>query len=102
MQEFYNQLGSFLKQKRESAGLTHTRVASLIGLTRTSITNIESGQQRLLLHHAIPLMKILKIEICDLEEIFSKIKLESEIQKYNDQDKFIIDHIINKAREQQQ
>lgn len=101
MKGFYTSLGFFLKEKRERAGITHTKLASLIGLTRTSITNIENGNQRLLLHHALPLMKILKIELQDIHEIYSQFKFDSEIEKYNDEEKNRINRIVNLAKESQ-
>ena len=46
---YYVLLGSQLRQEREAAGLTQDELAKLVGLSRTSVTNIERGRQRLML-----------------------------------------------------
>ena len=45
----YTVLGAVLRDARESAGLTQEKVASAARLTRTSLTNIEKGRQKVLL-----------------------------------------------------
>jgi transcriptional regulator with XRE-family HTH domain len=46
----YSHIGQQLKSHREKKGLTQSQLAERVGLERTSITNIESGKQRLPLH----------------------------------------------------
>jgi transcriptional regulator with XRE-family HTH domain len=46
----YLELGKLVRQFRKDAGLTQTELATRVGLGRTSITNIELGQQHLSLH----------------------------------------------------
>lgn len=46
----YTVLGMRIKQLREKKGLTQTDVAESVGLTRVSVTNIEAGRQRMVLH----------------------------------------------------
>lgn len=45
----YGVLGAVLREAREGAGLTQEKVARAARLTRTSLTNIEKGRQKLLL-----------------------------------------------------
>lgn len=47
---FYVNFGHALRRLRESHGLTQHALAKRIGLTRTSVVNIERGRQRILLH----------------------------------------------------
>lgn len=47
---FYRQFGRQLRAAREKAGLTQQIVADRVGLTRTSVTNIERGSQHISLH----------------------------------------------------
>ncbi|GLQ48388.1 hypothetical protein GCM10007862_34390 [Dyella lipolytica] len=47
--EYYELLGSKLREGREAAGLTQDQLAKAVGLSRTSVTNIERGRQRLML-----------------------------------------------------
>ena len=48
--ELYSEVGKRIREAREKRGLTQADLASAIALTRSSITNIEQGRQRLLLH----------------------------------------------------
>ncbi len=42
--------GARIQQLREALGLTQDDLRKKVGLTRTSIANIEAGRQRILLH----------------------------------------------------
>lgn len=48
---------------RPLAKLTQAQLAKRIRCKRTTITNIENGQQRMLLTHALKLAKVLKIDL---------------------------------------
>ena len=48
--EFYKRVGEVIRQARGGRKLAQSQLAEAIGLTRTSISNIESGRQKLLLH----------------------------------------------------
>ncbi len=45
---FYASLGATIRQHREASGMTQQELGAILGLSRTSITNIERGRQRLL------------------------------------------------------
>lgn len=45
---FYAALGAAVRERRDQLGLTQTQLSERVGLSRTSITNIERGNQRLL------------------------------------------------------
>lgn len=45
----YVSFGELVKAKRLERGLTQTELADMVGLSRTSVTNIEIGRQRVLL-----------------------------------------------------
>lgn len=49
-QRFYREFGRRLREARRSAGLTQALLADSVGLSRTSITNIERGNQHIPLH----------------------------------------------------
>lgn len=51
MEVCYVQFGAKVRAMREAIGITQDDLAKRIGLTRTSVVNIESGKQRVLLHH---------------------------------------------------
>lgn len=46
--EFYTLLGANLRARREALGLRQAEVAESVGISRTSLTNIECGRQRIL------------------------------------------------------
>lgn len=48
--EIYKQIGELVRVKRELYALTQDELATRVGLTRTSITNIEKGRQRVQVH----------------------------------------------------
>jgi transcriptional regulator with XRE-family HTH domain len=45
--DHWTKVGAGIKQLRKARGLTQAQLAELIGVERTSITNVEKGQQRL-------------------------------------------------------
>ena len=47
---FYPQLGENIRKYRKDRHLSQERLANLVGLTRTSLTNIEKGRQHPPLH----------------------------------------------------
>jgi transcriptional regulator with XRE-family HTH domain len=47
---FYAEVGRRVRLARERAGLTQDALAGRVSLSRTSVTNIEKGRQKVLLH----------------------------------------------------
>jgi len=47
--EFYLRLGESIRRRREQLQLTQAELGESLGLSRTSVTNIERGRQRLLI-----------------------------------------------------
>jgi transcriptional regulator with XRE-family HTH domain len=46
----YRAIGKLVRLARERAALTQEQLAARVGLTRTSITNIERGRQKIQVH----------------------------------------------------
>lgn len=46
----YSEIGELVRAYRERINLTQEALARMVGLTRTSITNIERGRQQVLVH----------------------------------------------------
>lgn len=61
--QLYHYIGQQLKARRAALGLTQQQVARLIGVERTSITNIESGRQKLPLHLLYQLCAELEVNV---------------------------------------
>ena len=55
MEDFYRLFGAVLKEHRQQAGLTQEELGNRVGMSRTSITNIERGRQHVSLHTAYEL-----------------------------------------------
>ncbi|MEW8441817.1 MAG: helix-turn-helix transcriptional regulator [Candidatus Thiodiazotropha taylori] len=45
-QALYENIGAVIKKRRQSLKLTQSDVAERVGITRTSVTNIEQGTQK--------------------------------------------------------
>jgi transcriptional regulator with XRE-family HTH domain len=59
-------IGKRLRLARETAGVTQLELAEAIGLTRTSIANIEAGRQGLLLEDAAAVARKLRVSLDSL------------------------------------
>jgi len=57
----YIELGILVRKNRDRLKLTQETLAERVGLSRTSITNIESGRQKILLHHLFLLAEALSV-----------------------------------------
>lgn len=66
VQELYAAIGEQVREARQSRGVTQQYLATAVGLTRSSLTNIESGRQRPPLHTVIAIAQALGIEPCVL------------------------------------
>ncbi len=58
----YEELGRVVRAQRESAGMTQGELARLVGMTRTSISNIESGRQKLQIHTLYDVARALEVQ----------------------------------------
>ena len=63
---FYRRFGSNLRQARKAAGLSQADLALAISLNRTSVSNIEKGRQKVLLHTFGELLRVLNVQPGDL------------------------------------
>jgi len=58
----YVLVGKSIRQAREAKGLSQAQLAAFVGLSRTSITNIEKGRQKFLLHTLAEIAATLGVE----------------------------------------
>ena len=63
--DLYPTMGAQLRDLREQRGLTQQQVAKTIGLTRSSIANIERGTQHLPLHNWVAICQTLGADPAD-------------------------------------
>lgn len=59
---FYDELGRRIRSARLEYGLTQAQLAERVSLTRTSLTNIERGKQKLLAHTLYEIATALEVE----------------------------------------
>jgi len=60
---FYRKLGESVKKYREKRlGITQEALGKIVGLSRTSIANIESGRQRVQVHMLSQIAQALSVE----------------------------------------
>ena len=76
---FYQQLGANIRKFREKKKISQEALANLIGLTRTSLTNIEKGRQHPPLHKLCEIIEHLQIDISDVLPLPATIKEPSDI-----------------------
>ncbi|HET9342868.1 MAG TPA: helix-turn-helix transcriptional regulator [Candidatus Eremiobacteraceae bacterium] len=62
----YEAVGRSIAARRNAVGMSQAILASAIGLTRTSVSNIEVGRQKLLLHTFLAICIALKMKPNDL------------------------------------
>jgi transcriptional regulator with XRE-family HTH domain len=60
--KFYRLFGSRVRELREERKVTQDELARRVALSRTSITNIERGRQRVLLHQMMEIAQALDAE----------------------------------------
>lgn len=58
-EKFYEVLGKSIRSRREALKMTQGDLGDRLGLSRTSVTNIECGRQRLLIDQFCKLVEIL-------------------------------------------
>lgn len=62
VKRFYEDFGRRVRAAREKAGLTQGQLATRIGLTRSSIANLEAGRQKILLHALYGISDVLALD----------------------------------------
>jgi transcriptional regulator with XRE-family HTH domain len=85
MDRLYKLFGLKVKKIRERKELSQAVVAKEIGLSRTSITNIERGHQHVSLHMLYELSRVLGVEIVELlperAELIEKRSIAQKLEK---------------------
>ena len=60
---FYKEIGTIIRVERKNCSLTQGELSVLLGISRTSITNIERGNQKVPLHMMYAVAMALEIDI---------------------------------------
>ena len=76
LKHVYPAIGERIREARKKKYMTQARLAELVSMTRTSITNIEKGRQKLLVHTLYNLANALGVHPEDLLPAERKHHLE--------------------------
>lgn len=74
----YRVFGRKLREVRVSKRVPQEELATLSGLTRASIANIESGRQRVLLHQVVQFAETLGVDLATIVPLNSKVEAGRE------------------------
>ena len=66
MESIYPQVGQKMRQLRTERCLSQKDLAQAIGLSRTSVVNIERGRQKILLHTLYDIADVFEVPVTDL------------------------------------
>lgn len=83
IEPFYAELGRRVTALRGSS-VTQAELARLLGLSRTSVANIEAGQQRVMAHNLLDLARALGVPVSKLiadesaHEVDARVRRELE------------------------
>jgi len=90
---FYEDLGERICLARKTAGFTQQALADKIGLTRTSIVNIEAGRQPI---QALQLALVSVVLNTSLEHLIPKVEIPSDMPRNLDEgQKLWIEQILS-------
>jgi transcriptional regulator with XRE-family HTH domain len=79
--QYYQELGQRIQRARRQQKLTQEHLALVVGLSRTSMVNIERGRQKVLAHTLVRLAHALHMELSDLaQESKEDFKIEELLQ----------------------
>jgi transcriptional regulator with XRE-family HTH domain len=99
----YQEVGGRIKEVRKMKGITQERLAESVSLTRTSLTNIEKGRQKILLHTFVEIASALQIEPSELlprtSNMFEKIALELPKTLLREEVEFIA-RVVNRSNDE--
>ena len=79
MQPAYAEFGRLLRVARRKNGLGQGALAARVGMSRTSITNIERGRQRVLLHQFLELAAAVGADPVQMLPTATGLSIDSEI-----------------------
>ena len=94
----YRRFGELVRVYRHAARLTQEEVAKRVGLSRTSITNIEKGRQKVLLHQFYDLAAAINTTPARLLPELLRTDRSSEIERKLREGKGSTDDVLDWMR----
>jgi transcriptional regulator with XRE-family HTH domain len=99
--DFYEEVGRRIRRARHDSNVTQEGLGTTVRLTRTSITNIERGRQKLPLHTLAEIADALGVEIAKLlpERVDeSRPTLDRVLQNRSEPEREFIRSAVNAVR----
>lgn len=78
LEPIYKTIGGIIRQRRRRLELPQAELARRLGISRATLANIETGRQRVLVHHVYALAEALDIKPSDLLPQVNKAGSESD------------------------
>lgn len=100
---FYQTVGRRIRQARKDRKMTQEDLGAAVSLTRTSITNIERGRQKLLLHTLASIAETLRIAPASLlpeNDATTESELESALENRPEPEREWIRNVLTSARKE--
>lgn len=104
MEPFYPEFGDILRAARKAKGVSQVEVSKSVGLSRTSVANIERGRQRLSLHLLMEFARVLEVQPCDLLPAVRpdlEVKPDRRLRDLSPEDREPFLRIMRRARKEQ-
>lgn len=99
--ELYTAIGIRIRQERERRDLTQEELAGRSGIGRTSLTNIEAGRQRLLVHQLWRIARALSVQprglFPDLQSVKAK-SVEELLASVPKNDRDFVAQVVRRGR----
>lgn len=96
----YRIIGQNVRDARDDSGLTQEELADAIGVSRTSITNLERGEQRPPLHRLLRLAQSLDVSFSDLIPEWSE--LEREVREGELEGRPVTEQLVREIRSEEE
>ena len=99
---YYRELGLRVQRSRKKIGLTQEGLAALVGLSRTSVVNIERGRQKVLALTLVRMARALKEDVGELaREPQTEIKMDELVRGLSESAKrFVLSAVTPSKKEQ--
>lgn len=100
-QAFYIELGRKIREARQKKSLTQEALATLVSLTRTSVTNIEKGRQQVLVHTLADIAAALEVspEVLMPRPVTSPNLLDQMLEGYSEREQEWIKTVVDTVSE---
>lgn len=78
LEPIYKTIGGIIRQRRRRLELAQAKLAGLLGISRATLANIETGRQRILVHHIYAFAEALDMKPSELLPQMNKTRSTSD------------------------